>query len=65
MARETLGVWVPGDSPTLSPQPCCSHPPPCAGRADPGGVPAAGGGPEEGDETDAEGDGPWPEVGDP
>jgi hypothetical protein len=44
----------------------CSHPlPPRIGRADPGRVPAAGGRPEEGDEPDAEGDGPWPEAGDP
>lgn len=39
--------------------------PPCTGRADPGRVPAAGGRSEEGDEADAERDGPWPETGDP
>lgn len=64
----TLGRPGPGsegkeEPPALSPHP---HPatPSRAGRADPGGVQAAGGGSEEGDEADAEGDGPRPEAGD-
>ena len=71
--KETLGVGekhplrrspLPNSAQLLS-RPTAPHPPPCAGGTDPGGVPAAGRGLEEGDEADAEGDGPRPEAGDP